>query len=151
MKPNSELPTWNLISDTDRGGEATTSFSAPSNFCFADELPLRVRTIDFTKPPIEFEISLAPSITEKDEALTFTPAKVSWKPAGKSVEVVVQQGSKLHHFVLDRDFPFLLREWTMPDGSKLKMKRGLKADYWNYGRNGDRESALKNPMLQHPD
>jgi hypothetical protein len=110
-----------------------------------------VRTIDFTKPPIEFEISLAPSITEKDEALTFTSAKVSWKPAEKSVEVAVQQGSKSHHFVLDRDFPFLLREWMMPDGSKLRMKRGLKADYWNYGRNGDRERALKNPMLQHPD
>jgi len=31
------------------------------------------------------------------------------------------------------------------------MKRGLTSDYWNYGKEGDRERALKNPMLQHPD
>jgi len=24
-------------------------------------------------------------------------------------------------------------------------------DYWNYSKNGDRERALKNPMLGHPD
>jgi hypothetical protein len=53
--------------------------------------------------------------------------------------------------VLDRDGPHLLREWTAADGSRLKMKRNLKVDYWNYSKNGDRERALANPMLRQPD
>jgi len=68
-----------------------------------------------------------------------------------TIEVSAQHSGGIDRFVLDRDFPFLLREWQMADGSKLKLKRGLKADYWNYSKEGDRERALKNPMLQHPD
>jgi hypothetical protein len=45
----------------------------------------------------------------------------------------------------------LLREWSAADGSHLKLKNSLKMDYWNYGKNGDRERALNNPMLRHPD
>ena len=54
-------------------------------------------------------------------------------------------------FVLDRDGPHLLREWTAADGSRLKMKRNLMVDYWNYNKPGDRERALNNPMLRQPD
>jgi hypothetical protein len=151
LKTGGDTPTWNLISDTCGNGTSTVSVSSSANSFFADELPLRVRTIDFTKSPAEFEIALAPSLTGKTESLAFTPAKVSWKRAQKSFEIVVEQAGHTSRFVIDRDFPFLMREWTMPDGSKLKMKRGLKADYWNYSQNGDRERALKNPMLQHPD
>ncbi len=41
----------------------------PPNGFFYDELPLRVRTIDFSKPSGDFEIQLAPSIinSKKDE------------------------------------------------------------------------------------
>jgi hypothetical protein len=145
-KREGEASTWNFWS-----GQSTASVSATPNACFTDELPLRVRTIDFTKSPAEFEITLAPSMTGKNQPPSFTSAKVRWKTAEKSFEVVVEQSGSQHRFLLDRDFPFLLREWTMPDGSKLKLKRGLKADYWNYSRNGDRDRALKNPMLEHPD
>jgi hypothetical protein len=31
------------------------------------------------------------------------------------------------------------------------MKRSLKVDYWNYNKPGDRERALADPMLRHPD
>jgi hypothetical protein len=65
--------------------------------------------------------------------------------------VTVQHAGGTDRFLLDSDFPFLLREWNLADGSRLKMKYGLKADYWNYNKNGDRERALKNPMLRHPD
>jgi hypothetical protein len=149
-KRDGETSGWNLISETYLASSKISISSQPGAI-FSDELPLRVRTIDFTKSPTEFEIALAPSITGKNQIQSFLPAKVSWKRAEKSVEVVVKQGTDTNRFLLDRDFPFLLREWTMPDGSRLKLKRGLKADYWNYGRNGDRERALRNPMLQHPD
>lgn len=151
VKHDGDSSTGNLVSDTALAGTSTTSISPPVGAVFADELPLRIRTIDFTKAPTQFEVMLASSIIEKDGARSFSSAKVMWKAAEKGIEVALKQGNNTHRFLLDRDFPFLLREWTMPDGSKLKMKRGLKADYWNYGKNGDRERALKNPMLEHPD
>ena len=154
-KRDGEKSTWTFTGAHGRnhgtGPVSTISISPEPGAIFVDELPLRVRTIDFTTSPAKFEISLAPSMTGQDEIRSFAPAKVSWKRAEKSVEVIVKEGTHTNHFLLDRDFPFLLREWTMPDGSKLTLKRGLKADYWNYSRNGDRERALKNPMLQHPD
>ena len=65
--------------------------------------------------------------------------------------MAVQHGGGTDKFVLDRDGPHLLREWTAADGSRLKMKRNLKVDYWNYNKPGDRERALNNPMLRQPD
>ncbi len=144
---------WSFVCDTYRDGSVSLAVSPSPNAVWYDELPLRVRTIDFSKAPVEFEIPLAPSIITfiKTDSVSFTPAKVSWKPADKSIEVVVRHSGGSDRFLLDREFPFLLREWSAADGSKLKLKRGLKADYWRYSKNGDRERALNNPMLQHPD
>jgi hypothetical protein len=128
------------------------SVPVPANGYFYDELPLRVRTIDFSKPNGEFEIQIAPStINSKKDDIIFKPAKVSFKATERTIDVDVQDEGGKDHFVLDRDFPFLLREWNAADGSRLKMKNSLKVDYWNYNKPGDRERALKNPMLRHPD
>ena len=126
--------------------------SVPANGYFYDELPLRVRTIDFSKPNGEFTIQLAPTtINSKKDNIVFKPAKVSFKLSERTIDVDVQHDGGKDHFVLDRDFPFLLREWNAADGSRLKMKNSLKIDYWNYNKPGDRERALKDPMLRHPD
>ena len=95
---------------------------------------------------------VAPSVTNsKRDNITFKPAKFSFKPAGKTISVTVEHAVGVDRFTLDRDGPYLLREWTMADGSHLKMKRNLKVDYWNYNKPGDREKALANPMLRLPD
>jgi hypothetical protein len=143
----------NLLADSDRDGSATIPLNSPANAVFYDELPVRVRTIDFRKSPAGFEIALAPSIISftKLDTFPFAPAKVSWKQSQKSIEVMIQHAGGTDRFLLDSDFPFLLREWNRADGSRLKMKQGLKVDYWNYNKNGDRERALKNPLLRHPD
>jgi len=124
----------------------------PANGYFYDELPLRVRTIDFSKSNGEFEIQLAPTtINSKKDTIVFKPAKVSFKLSERTIDVDVQHDGGKDHFVLDRDFPFLLREWNAADGSRLKMKNSLRIDYWNYNKPGDRERALRDPMLRHPD
>jgi len=145
-------PTLNYTSETYRDEAIATPISLLPNAVFYDELPLRVRTIDWLKPEGEFEVQLAPTLARfKGDKIEFTAVKISWKMAEKSIEVIAKQPSGTDRFILDRNFPFLLREWQMSDGSTLRMKRGLKADYWNYSKEGDRERALKNPMLQHPD
>lgn len=117
-----------------------------------DELPLRVRTIDFAKPTGEAEVDLAGTLgsSAKDfEGLK--PAKITWKAGERIINVEVQHSGGKDELLLDANFPFLLREWHAADGTHWKMKNSIRADYRRYLRNGDRERALKDPMLRHPD
>ena len=125
----------------------------PANGYFYDELPWLVRTIDFTKPsPQPFEVQLAgTTINSKKDSIAFKPAKISFKSTEREIDVAVEHAGGTDHFILDRDFPNLLRAWNAADGSRLKMKRSLKVAYWNYNKPGDREKALADPMLRHPD
>jgi hypothetical protein len=125
----------------------------PANGYFYDELPWLVRTMDFfAKPTGEFEVRLAgTTINSKKDTFAFKPAKISYKSTERTIEVAVEHAGGTDRFILDERFPHLLREWNAADGSKLKMKRSLKVAYWNYNKPGDRERALADPMLRHPD
>jgi len=132
--------------------EGKENIAQPANGYFYDELPWLVRTIDFSKPTGEFEVQLAAStINSQKDTIVFKPSKISFRSTERTIDVAVQHGAGVDKFVLDRDGPHLLREWTAADGSRLKMKRNLKVDYWNYNKPGDRERALNNPMLRQPD
>jgi hypothetical protein len=138
---------WDGMAD---GNESVT---VPANGYFYDELPWLVRTIDFfAKPAGEFEIHLAgTTIHSKKDTFVFKPAKISYKSTRRTIDVAVEHAGGTDRFSLDERFPHLLREWNAADGSKLKMKRSLKVDYWNFNKPGDRERALADPMLRHPD
>jgi hypothetical protein len=124
----------------------------PANGYFYDELPWLVRTIDFQKASAPFEIQLAGTIiNSKKDSFVFKAAKISFKSTEREIDVDVEHAGGTDHFILDRDFPNLLRQWNADDGSRLKMKRSLKVAYWNYNKPGDREKALADPMLRHPD
>ena len=125
----------------------------PANGYFYDELPWLVRTLDFSKPTGEFEVQLAGStINSKKDTFAFAPAKGSFASDNKRfINVKLQHAGGADEFILDRDPPHLMREWKAADGSRLKMKRNLKVDYWNYNKNGDKERAFNNPMLRLPD
>src|SRR4051794_15102813 len=124
----------------------------PPNGFFYDELPLRVRTIDFSKPTGDFEIQLAPSIiSSKKEKLVWKPAQVHFESTDRAIYVTVAHDGGSDRFMLDREFPYLLRTWQAADGSQLRLKRSLKVDYWNYHAVGDRKRALLDRRLEHPD
>jgi hypothetical protein len=144
---------WKFSSDTYLGKIDSAEVPAPGGTAvFHDELPLRVRALDFTKSTGSFDIQLAPSLANPQKEFgEFKPAKISWKTGERSIDVDLVHAGGSDHFLLDRDFPFLLREWRMADGSHLKMKNSLRVDYRSYFKNGDRERALKDPMLRHPD
>jgi hypothetical protein len=108
--------------------------------------------MDFAKNSGEFAVQLAGSIiNSKKDTLAFKPAKIFFKVTEKIIDVAVEHAGGVDHFILDRDGPHLLREWTAADRSHFKLKRNLKVDYWNYNKPGDRERALANPMLRQPD
>jgi hypothetical protein len=132
------------------GGEENVSL--PADGYFYDELPWLVRTIDFQKAAAPFEVQLAGTIiNSKKDSFVFKPAKISFKSTEREIDVAVEHAGGTDHFILDRNFPNLLRQWNAADGSRLKMKRSLKVAYWNYNKPGDREKALADPMLRHPD
>ena len=59
--------------------DGNENITPPANGYFYDELPLRVRTIDFSKATGEFEIELAPTvINSKKDTIEFKPAKISF-------------------------------------------------------------------------
>ena len=124
----------------------------PANGYFYDELPWLVRTLNFQKASTPLEVQLAGSvINSKKDNFVFKPAKISFKATEREIDVAVEHAGGADHFILDRDFPNLLRQWNAADGSRLKIKRSLKVAYWNYNKPGDREKALADPMLRHPD
>ena len=132
------------------GGQENVA--VPQNGFFYDELPWLVRTIDFSNAGKNFEIQLAGStINSKKDTFEFKPATISFTRAERFIDVTLKHAAGTDTFKLDSNFPHLLREWNAADGSKLKMKRNLKVDYWNYNKPGDRERALNNPMLRLPD
>jgi hypothetical protein len=132
--------------------EGREKITLPPNGFFYDELPLRVRTIDFSKASGDFEIQLASSIiNSKKDNLVWKPAKVHYESTERATYVTVQHDAGSDRFMLDREFPYLLRKWEAADGSQLQLKRSLKVDYWNYHGLGDRKRALLNRMLEHPD
>ena len=141
---------YRTYADGMAGGKENVSL--PANGYFYDELPWLVRTIDFQKPSTPFEVQLVGSvINSKKDSFVFKPAKISFKSTEREIDVAVEHAGGTDHFILDRDFPNLLRQWNAADGSRLKMKRSLKVAYWNYNKPGDREKALADPMLRHPD
>ncbi len=141
---------WHTYWDGMAGGEE--KIAPPADGCFYDELPLRVRTIDFSKAKGDFSIQLAPSIiNSKKDALAWKPAQVHFETTERAINVTVKHDKGTDRFVLDREFPYLLRTWEAADGSRLQLKRSLKVDYWNYHAVGDRERALHDRKLEHPD
>lgn len=149
---NGDRLTYDYRTYWDGMASGSEELAPPANSYFYDELPWLVRTIDFTKPGTPFEVQLAGSaINSKKDAFNFQPAKISFTATERAIDVTVEHGGGRDVFVLDRDGPHLLREWKAADGSRLKMKRNLKVDYWNYNKPGDRERALNNPMLRLPD
>lgn len=144
---------WSFSSDSyfGKSDSAPVTLGTKPTVCY-DELPLRVRTLDFSKSSGEIEIDLAPTLasTAKDFG-EIKPARISWKVEERSIRVEVQYGNSKDQFLLDSSFPFLLRDWMASDRTHWKMKNSFKADYRNYLRDGDRERAWKDPMLRHPD
>ena len=147
-----EIFTYQWHTYWDGMADGSTRVVLPPNGFFYDELPLRVRTINFSKPSGDFEIQLAPTIiNSKKDVFVWKPARVHYETGQHAIYVTVQHDTGIDRFMLDRDFPYLLRKWNAADGSQLQLKRSLKIDYWNYHGLGDRQRALHNPRAQHPD
>ena len=137
------------------------NIGAAKDATFYDELPLRVRMIDFTKLTQEtasFAVLLGPTIiNSKKNDIRFEPVTISWErlplPSLDShsrdlrgnIRVIVRRltGTDVRDvFILEPKPPHLMLAWHKADGGSLQLRSSLKLDYWNYNRSGDLERAL---------
>jgi hypothetical protein len=116
---------------------------APGRAVFTDELPMRVRTIDFAAPAGEFAMRLAPTIIRsKKDDIVFVPATCRWRPSDDGFRVEIESAVERREFVIEREFPFRLKRWSCSDGSSGSLRESVKIDYWNYNKPGDKERVL---------
>ena len=86
-----EIFTYQWHTYWDGMAEGREKVRLPPNGFFYDELPLRVRTIDFTKPSGDFEIQLAPTIiNSKKDNLVWKPAQVHFESTERAIYVTVR-------------------------------------------------------------
>ena len=124
--------TWSYAYETYWEGQmrGTTEIkdAAGGNGVLYDELPARVRSLDFSKESGAFDFPLAPTaITSKRGSFEFKPARISWKRgAAGRFEVEVKHAQGTDRFSVDAKPPYLVREWNAWDGSKLTLRHALK-------------------------
>ena len=51
--------------------------------------------------------------------------KLLFKVQARTIEVEVREGKETNKFIVDRDFPFLLREWKAADGTNVNAALGF--------------------------
>lgn len=133
---------WRTYWDGMAGGEETVT--PPEGAVFADELPLLVRALDFQKSSGELTMPLLPGvIISKKDRLQAESARLSWEKSKEHIVVKVATAKGAHRLVLETGFPHKLLEWSMPDGSSLKLRQSLKIDYWNRNQPADEELIQK--------
>ncbi len=118
---------------------------------FYDELPARVRMIDFKNGPNSFSIPMAKSIiNSKRDEIQFESAKVNFYSGNEedTITIIVAHAAGTDTFTLAKKFPHLLLEWQCADGGTLTLERSLKIDYWNYNDPQAMDRALADPALQ---
>ena len=111
----------------------------PPDGVFEDELPWKLRTLRRFEPA-EYTISLFPSVVgSKMGAPVFSRATIRVLPsaAGGPIRIEVARAGGVDRFAFDRESPHVLREWTRPDGSALRLKRTRRIDYWNHHASED--------------
>lgn len=144
--------------------EGKETIHADKDATFYDELPMRVRTIDFSPGAGTFAIPLAPSIIgAKADKITFTPATVEWRqksseptqpgevPVLGTITVTVKLRGSLTEdvFLLDAHPPHHLREWRKGDGGILRLQHSFKIDYKAMNKLGDQARLLEMAKEAH--
>ena len=144
--------------------EGKEKVSGEKDATFFDELPMRVRSIDFTPGSGTFAVPLAPSIIGPEvDKIAFAPATVEWEqkksrpsqggrpPVLGTITVTVKprEGKGEDVFILDAQPPHLLREWRKRDGGTLILQQSFKIEYRKLNKLGDLSKLLEKAQKEN--
>ncbi len=131
--------TWRYRAFVDQPGtdETDVTVAAPPQALAYDELPFKLRLLDWGKVTL-FEAPLLPSVIgAKRIALDWKPAAfaVQRTPDGWRVTVTHERGTD--RLTFDRGYPHALRHWLRWDGSSLERKHLIRIPYGELDQPGD--------------
>ena len=122
--------------------EVDTRAKPPAGALFYDELPFKLRLLDWGKVTRFTAPLMAGVIGSKAEELAWAPAEFAVERTGADWRVTVNHQKGRDQFVFAGVTPFVMKSWERWDGSALTLRHTLRLPYWELNRPGD-ERYLK--------
>ncbi len=117
--------------------EVDTTANPPRDALAYDELPFKLRTLDWGKTTL-FEAPLLESVIDsKADALVWAPAAFAIQRVPDGWRVTVSHARGTDRLTFDRASPHALKRWLRWDGSSLERKHLIRLPYWELNQPGD--------------
>ncbi len=117
--------------------EVEEDAKAPAGALFYDELPFRLRTINWGRTTL-FEAPLMDSVIDsKADPLAWAPAAFAIARVPQGWRVTIKHARGTDRMFFDTKAPHTLNEWQRWDGSSLKRKHLIRLPYWELNQPGD--------------
>ncbi|MCC5025221.1 MAG: hypothetical protein J6386_21645 [Candidatus Synoicihabitans palmerolidicus] len=117
--------------------EIDSTVEPPAGALFYDELPFKLRTLDWGKVTL-FEAPLLESmIDSKADQLNWPSAAFAIQRTPDGWRVTVTHARGTDRLTFDRDSPHALSHWFRWDGSVLERSQLIRLPYWQLNQPGD--------------
>ncbi|WP_221030945.1 hypothetical protein [Actomonas aquatica] len=117
--------------------EVDTTAAAPVGALTYDELPFKLRTLDWGKTTL-FEAPLLETVIDsKADTLAWAPAAFAIQRVPDGWRVTVSHAHGTDRLTFDRESPHTLRRWIRWDGSRLERTHTIRLPYWQLNQPGD--------------
>lgn len=129
------LTYWEGMHDVDTRG------TPPAGALFYDELPFKLRLLDWERAAARPEGFTAPLmagvIGSKADALSWPEATFTVTRADDAWQVRVRHARGADTFTFAAESPHLLRRWERWDGTALVLRHAVRLPYWELNQPGD--------------
>jgi hypothetical protein len=122
---------WDGMAETD------TRALPPADALFYDELPFRLRLLDWPRVTRFTAPLMAGVIGSRADRLVWTPATFTVATGEATHAVTVDHARGRDRFVFDAASPHLLRRWERWDDTALDLRHSVRLPYWELNRPGD--------------
>jgi hypothetical protein len=117
--------------------EVDSRVELSSNTLFYDELPWKLRTLNWNKGST-FTSPLIPStIHSRSNPIKTSPAKFTITSSGINWQVTVKHAQGIDIFSFAKESPHRLVKWTKWDGGELILRSSVRIPYWKLNKPGD--------------
>ena len=126
--------------------EVSTYAKSPQGALTYDELPFKLRTLDFGNVT-SFEAPLMESVIDsKADKLEWESASFTVNQQPNSWQVSVKHSRGTDSFSFDRASPHALQSWQRWDGSNLTRTNLVRLPYWKLNQPGDEKFLTTTPV-----
>jgi hypothetical protein len=125
--------------------EVSTYAKPPAGALTYDELPFKLRTLNFGVVTTFTAPLMESVIDSKADQLVWTPATFTIAAGDTVWLVTVQHAQGTDRFEFDQASPHALRSWQRWDGSSLRRTQLVRLPYWKLNQPGD-EKYLQAPQ-----